>query len=123
VIAVDTSVLIDFSKGTSTRETVLLEKCLNDGTVVLPEPVLFEVISGPAMSAEVEAVFLSLPRLVVLSEFWERSGRLRKKLLKKKQKARAVDCLIAQMCIDHNVALITSDKDFQKFVTFELKLA
>lgn len=123
MIAVDTSVLIDFSKGTSTRETVLLEKCLNDGTVVLPEPVLFEVISGPAMSAEVEAVFLSLPRLVVLSEFWERSGRLRKKLLKKKQKARAVDCLIAQMCIDHNVALITSDKDFQKFVTFELKLA
>lgn len=115
MIAVDTSVLIDFSKGISTREVALFEKSLSDGLIVLPEPVLFEVISGPAITGEVESIFLSLPRLTALPEYWERAARLRKKLLKKGIRARAMDCLIAQMCIDHRVSLITSDRDFDTF--------
>jgi predicted nucleic acid-binding protein len=31
-------------------------------------------------------------------------------------KARLADALIAQACIDHDVALITRDKDFRHFV-------
>lgn len=123
MIAVDTSVLIDYSKGSPSRGAQIFEKALVDGNIVLPEPVLFEVISGPNITPEVEAAFLALPRLVALPGYWERAATLRRKLLKKKNKARAMDCLVAQICIDHRVALITSDKDFKKFEAFELLLA
>jgi len=122
MIAVDTSVLIDYSRGTSTRGASIFEKCLLEGTIVLPEPVLFEVVSGPTITSEVESAFLALPRLIALAGYWERAGILRRKLLKKRVRARAMDCLVAQICIDHRVPLITSDKDFKKFEAFDLKL-
>lgn len=122
MIAVDTSVLIDFSRGSSTRGATIFEKCLFEGTIVLPEPVLFEVISGPAITSEVESAFLALPRLVALPGYWERAAILRRRLLKKRVKARAMDCLVAQICIDHRVPLISSDKDFKRFEAYELKL-
>ncbi len=123
MIAVDTSALIDFSKGVPSRAAILFEKCLEEGTLVIPEPVLFEVLSGPSITKAVESIFHSLPRLLALPGYWERAALTRRKLLKKKLRARAMDCLVAQICMDHQVALITGDKDFRKFESFGLRLA
>lgn len=122
MIAADTSALLDFVKGNASRAASLLEKYLGEGSVVLPEPVLFEILSGPRMTEEAEETILVIPRLVVLPGYWERAGAMRRKLLKKKTRARAMDCLVAQICIDHRVPLITGDQDFRRFDSFGLQL-
>ena len=57
-----------------------------------------------------------LPVLFLSSGFWSRAGVLRAKILAKKLKARLADALIAQVCIDHNIPLITRDNDFRHYV-------
>ena len=61
------------------------------------------------MSAPVAArsvVLAALPTLELDAGFWERAGLLRGRVLATGFKARLADALIAQACIDHDVALI-----------------
>jgi predicted nucleic acid-binding protein len=51
-----------------------------------------------------------------------RAGLLRAELLRGILKAQLADCLIAQSCIDHDIPLITYDRDFRHFVHAGLKL-
>src|SRR5205085_4608459 len=104
VIAADTSAWIDFSKGVASDPAARLEQCLSNGTLVMPMPVLFEVLSGPGITSQAEKLIRALPRLDSAPGYWERAGELRRSLLKKGLKARSMDCLIAQACIDAEVA-------------------
>jgi predicted nucleic acid-binding protein len=122
MIAADTSAWIDYAKGTGSTRSRQLESCLSDGTLVMPSPVMFEVLSGPGLTKEAGQLILQLPTLDILPSYWERAGELRRTLLKKGLKARSMDCLIAQNCIDHNVALIVADQDYRHFVKFGLRL-
>lgn len=122
MIAADTSAWIDFSKGIDSPSARLLEKSLAEGNLVLPSPVLFEILSGPGLTREAESFIRELPRLDPVNGFWERAGELRKTLLKKNLKARGMDCLIAQNCMDYDVPLISSDPDFRRFADSGLKL-
>ena len=56
-----------------------------------------------------------IPLLDVTSGFWERAGRLRSRLVARKRRARLADTLIAQSCLDNDLALITRDRDFRAF--------
>ena len=47
--------------------------------------------------------------------YWERAGKLRALLIAKRLKPRLADTLIAQICIDNDIPLITRDKDFRHF--------
>ena len=123
MIAADTSVWIDYSKGTGSEPANRLETVLTEGTLVMPLPVLFEILSGPGYFQEAKILILQLPKLDAVSGFWERAGELRQNILKKGLKARSMDCLIAQNCIDHNVSLIASDHDYRHFSRYGLKLA
>ena len=123
MIAADTSAWLDYSKGVDSEHAKRLEKCLSDGTLVLPLPVLFEILSGPGLTQEAEKFIRELPRLDAITGYWERAGELRRTLLVKNFKARAMDCLIAKNCIDHNVALIAADEDFRHFTKMGLKLS
>ena len=122
MIAADTSAWIDYSKGQKSKQSDCLETVLNDGTLVMPLPVLFEILSGPGLTAEARQLIIQLPRLDALPAYWERAGDLRQSLLKKGLKARSMDCLIAQNCIDHGVSLIATDADYRHFVRSGLKL-
>jgi predicted nucleic acid-binding protein len=56
--------------------------------------------------------------------FWERTGLLRSKILKRGLRGRLADTLIAQSCIDHGVPLLTRDRDFRHFAKYgALRLA
>jgi predicted nucleic acid-binding protein len=44
--------------------------------------------------------------------YWKRAGELRAKVLRKRRKARLGDALIAQSCLDHEVPLLTGERDF-----------
>jgi predicted nucleic acid-binding protein len=122
MIATDTSAWIDYSKGNPTQAAQALEKTLRDGTLVLPLPVYFEILSGPGLTREAHDAVVQLPRLETVPGFWERAGEMRNFLLKHRHKARAMDCLIAQNCIDAGVMLIVSDLDFRHFGKFGLQL-
>lgn len=69
------------------------------------------------------AFVLSLPLLLIDDGYWKRAGDLRRSILDAGRKAKLADVLIAQSCIDHDVALITHDTDFRHFTRAGLKLA
>ncbi|MDR3606469.1 MAG: PIN domain-containing protein [Oligoflexia bacterium] len=123
MIAADTSAWIDYSKGVESRQALILEGSLGDGTLVMPTPVFFEILSGPGLTQEAKILITELPKLDILPGFWERAGDLRRTLLKKGLKARSMDCLIAQNCIDHQVALIAIDLNYRHFAKAGLRLA
>ncbi len=62
--------------------------------------------------------------LEITPGYWARAGAMRANLIARSLRARLPDALIAQSCIDHDVALITRDTDFRHFAKHcGLKLA
>lgn len=115
MIAVDTSVLIDYFKGNANPQTEKVDEALSFHALVLPPVVLAELFSAPNLSGELINYLLELPLLEPQAGYWKRAGQTRAKLISKKLKARLADTLIAQVCIDSKVPLITSDQDFRHF--------
>ncbi|MDA2926141.1 PIN domain-containing protein [Acidobacteria bacterium AH-259-G07] len=85
--------------------------------------VLSELLSDPDLHPEASELLKQLPLLEIQSGYWQRTGQLRAKVIASGHRARLADSLIAQSCIDHEVALITRDRDFANFVRHsDLKL-
>lgn len=115
MIAVDTSSLIAFLGGSAGADVELIDVALARRQAVLPPVVLTEVLSDPGLDDEVRASLHDLPILEIVDGFWQRAGALRAAVLKTGRKARIADALIAQSCLDHQVPLITRDRDFRHF--------
>ena len=115
MIAADTSTWISFFEGEQGDDVLALARALQSRQVVMPPPVLTELLSDPQLSASVAQTLLELPLVALKDGFWHRAGRLRAKVLARKRKARLGDALIAQCCIDADIALITRDGDFKAF--------
>ncbi len=116
MIAADTSSWIAYLEGARGEDVDLLDRALADGQLVLPAPVLTELLSDPEIDRSLVEDLLELPLLEPAGDFWVRAGRLRATVLARKRKARLADALIAQLCLDRGVKLITRDRDFQAFV-------
>jgi predicted nucleic acid-binding protein len=115
MIAADTSTWIAYLEGEAGEDVELLDRALAEGQVVLPAPVLTEFLSDPGIAPSVVADLLELPLLEPADGFWVRAGRLRAQVLAGKRKARLGDALIAQLCLEQGIKLITRDRDFQAF--------
>ena len=115
MIAADTSTWICFFEGEPGEDVLALAKALQARQVVMPPPVLTELLSDPELPAAVAQTLLELPLIPLKDDFWHRAGRLRAKALGRKRKARLGDALIAQCCIDADISLITRDGDFKAF--------
>ncbi len=115
MIAFDTSSLIAYLGGQKGADVDLVEASLEQGHGALPPVVLSELLSDPTLPDNVQKLFLQLPLLPVIEGYWQRTGRLRSRILSNGYKARLADTLIAQSCVDHNVPLITRDADFRHF--------
>jgi predicted nucleic acid-binding protein len=86
-------------------------------------PVLAEILSDRD-AAEIETEILELTTLPIHDGYWHRAAISRRALHARGLRARLGDALIAQSCIDNDVALITRDKDFRHFAKHcGLKLA
>ena len=123
MIAADTSSLIAFFSGTSGTDVDAIQKGFEQSQIALPPVVLSELLSAPNMTSKLAQQLIAIQQLKLAEKYWIRVGELRRTLLKKKQKARLADTMIAQSCIDHDIPLITRDRDFQKFVPLGLQLA
>jgi len=112
VIAVDSSSWIAYLAGGRGSDVEAIALALEHRQAVLPPVVLTELLSDPALTADVKTLLGSLPMLEVLAGYWERAGVLRARLLAQGRKARLADTLITQSCLDHDVELVTRDRDF-----------
>lgn len=122
--AVDTSTLIAYLQGSSGLDVEAFDHQLAAGQVVLPLAVLSEILSDPKLPAKHRAMILEWPCLDILPDYWIRTAATRAVLIERGLRARLADALIAQSCLDHDVALITRDHDFRHFEKWcGLKLA
>src|SRR5688572_3497682 len=122
MIAIDTSSFSAYLGGMEGSDIELVDQTLAQHHAVLPPVVLTELLSTPRLARSVADLFRSLPLLDVAEGYWERAGLVRARIRARGLKARLADALIAQSCLDHNVAIISRDADFRHFQRAGLKL-
>ena len=114
----DTSSWVAYLAGEPGDDADLLDSCLQDKSIEMAPMVLTELLSDPSLPVEAEQSLLSIPLLELTPGFWERAGRTRAQLIRHKLKPKLGDTLIAQVCIDHKIALHARDADFRPFAKF-----
>ncbi|MGC2232712.1 MAG: PIN domain-containing protein, partial [Candidatus Acidiferrum sp.] len=88
---------------------------LQDHQLVMLPVVLTELLSDPNLPSHVAASLTDLPLIELDPGFWYCAGLLCAKVLAKRRRARLADSLIAQLCLDAHLSLITRDRDFRSF--------
>lgn len=115
MIAVDTSTVIAYLQGSEGPDTEKFDEALAGNNAAIAPVVVAEALSDPRLPPSHRALVLKLRELILLPDYWARVGATRATLLRHRLKARLADSMIAQACIDHDVALITRDGDFRHF--------
>jgi predicted nucleic acid-binding protein len=124
MIATDTSSFIAYFQGDAGADIEHIVVALTAGELVLPPVVVTELLSDPKPSSLLQPLIKRIEMLPIISGYWERAGRIRRQMKRLGVKTKIADVLIAQISIDHNVALITRDMDFRHFAKHcGLKLA
>jgi predicted nucleic acid-binding protein len=115
LICADTNCWIAFLSGENGADVEMLDFAGLHKALVMAPVVLSELLSDPLLKAGDEAHLCSIRLMEIQPGYWERAGKLRANIISKRLKARLADTLIAQLCIDNDVALITRDRDFSHF--------
>lgn len=118
MVALDTSSIVAYLAGEEGEDVGAVDTLLENEQGVLPPVVVTELLSGREVQGRAAALFLTIPQLVILDGYWERAGQLRQNLRRRGLKAGVADALIAQSCLDHDVALVTRDQDFRHFARY-----
>ena len=116
MIALDTISLIAYLSGSQGPDVEATGIALEHHQAILPPVVLSELLSDPELDRRVKELFVHLPLLEILDGYWERAGLLRARAHAHGRRARLADTLIVQSCLDHEVELVTRDRDFLFFV-------
>jgi predicted nucleic acid-binding protein len=120
VIFVHSSVWIDFFNGTSSAETNYLDSLLGTEPVGLGDLVLIEVLQGFRRDQDFRTARELLTSLTVFTlggqEVALKSAHNFRLLRKNGVTVRkTIDVLIATFCINNNLPLLHTDKDFEPF--------
>jgi predicted nucleic acid-binding protein len=115
MIAADTSTWVAFLEGAGGEDAKLLDRALEDRQVLMVPVVLTELLSDPKLPSSVAETLAEVPLVEIGPGYWQRAGALRARVLAKSRKARLGDALIAQICIDQSIPLLTRDRDFRTF--------
>ena len=115
MIALDTSSVVAYFNGSTGHDVLTVDLALEQHQAVLPPVVLCELLSAPGLPTRARTLLEQLPLLDIRDGYWQRAGLLRARILAKRHKARVADALIAQSCLDHDVPLVSRDRDFRHF--------
>jgi predicted nucleic acid-binding protein len=115
MIAADTSSMVAYFSGSRGEDIDKIVAALTAGELALPPVVVTEVLSDPAGAQILDEEIPQLTILAVYDGYWFRAAHSRRLLHRNRLKAKTADALIAQSCIDHDVPLITRDRDFRNF--------
>jgi predicted nucleic acid-binding protein len=121
MILVDSSVWVDYFRGTKTPETDLLDKLLGVEPVAIGDLVLAEVLQGFSSEQDFNQgnrLLMSLPIIdLVGAEIAIQAARNYRVLRGLGITIRkTIDTLIATSCIENQLLLLYSDSDFDPFV-------
>jgi predicted nucleic acid-binding protein len=121
VIVVDSSVWIDFFHGVSTPEVERLDGLLGVTPLAIGDLILVEVMQGFRTDQDVATarqLFRSLALLPILggSNAWKAAENYRQLRRKGITVRKTIDGIIATACIEANLPLLFSDRDFQPYV-------
>ncbi|MDE2306929.1 MAG: PIN domain-containing protein [Xanthomonadaceae bacterium] len=107
--------------------SVLRKALLDGGTVVITGIVLQELLQGfhgPKDRARIIERLQVLPLLNPVRDTYIQAAALRNTCRRKGVQIGTIDALIAQLCIEHDLRLLTADKDFVHAARFvPLRLA
>lgn len=130
MILVDSSVWIDFLRGTSEPAATRLDALLAKGeeTLLLGDLILMEVLRGCRGDREYERVLKVLSALECVTlggrAIAVKAAQNYRTLLRRGVTvSKSVDLLIATWCIEERCALLHDDRDFAPFKTLGLRFA
>jgi predicted nucleic acid-binding protein len=112
---IDSSVWVDFFRGSSPAALKhQAAKLIEDERAMLCEPVLFELLRATPAAARknVQSQLELLPLVRTPHRLWRDAARLGQKCLGRGFVPPAMDLLIAQVCLDHDLELVTFDQHF-----------
>ena len=121
MIVVDSSVWINFFNGVSTPEVDRLDALLGVTPLAIGDLILVEVMQGFRNERDVATarqLFLSLALLPLLegSNPWKAADNYRQLRRKGITVRKTIDGIIATACIEANLPLLFSDRDFMPYV-------
>ncbi|WP_371195953.1 PIN domain nuclease [Glaciecola sp. SC05] len=121
MILADTSVWIDYLNGRVTPKTDFLDECLNDGVLAMGDLIFLEILQGIVNDKQFQEVHTRLSLLdqysMLNTDSVVRYAKNYRKLRKKGITIRKTnDVIIASFCIQANIPLLFSDRDFKPFI-------
>ena len=121
MILADTSVWIDYLNGRVTPKTDFLDECLNNGTLAMGDLIFLELLQGIGNNKQFQEVNARLSLLdqysMLNTDSVVRYAKNYRKLRKKGITIRKTnDVIIASFCIQENIPLLFSDRDFKPFI-------
>ena len=122
MILVDSSVWIDYFRGTATPQTECLDSLLGSEPLAIGDLILTEVLQGFSSDRDFNQAKKLLSSLVVIElgglEIAIQAAKNYRKLRDLGITSRkAIDTVIAPRCIVGGYTLLHSDRDFEPFVT------
>ncbi len=115
MICADTSSVVAYLQGEQGHDVDLVERALADRALVLAPVSITELLSNPDLTPALEEFVLGIPQIDIRPGYWERAGKLRARLLRRRIRPKIADSLIAQSCLDHDLGLVTRDLGFAAF--------
>ncbi len=126
VILVDTSVWIDWLRKGTRPATLRLDRLIDEEDIALAQVVMQELFMGARgeeQLAELCAYFDALPVLLPSRLTYADAGALYARCRWAGVTPRSPhDCLIAQIAIEHDIALLHDDRDFEYLAQVEPRL-
>lgn len=121
MIFVDTSVWIDYFNGKVSPEVDILDDALGTEAVAIGDLIALEILQGFKQDKDYKAAKEMLSILTIYDLLGEQAAYAcadYDRLLRKKGFIirKTADIIIATFCIDHEIPLLFSDKDFLPFV-------
>jgi predicted nucleic acid-binding protein len=121
VILVDSSVWIDYFRGAASLETDRLDRLLAEELVAIGDLILTEVLQGFGRDRDFDAARKLLTSLTIIelggAKVAIRAARNFRKLRAVGIMPRkTIDTIIATCCIEKDLPLLYSDRDFDPFV-------
>ena len=120
MVIVDTTVWVDYLRGTRTPQTEWLEREADKQRLGLTDLALCEVLQGVRSDREFDEVLRELLNFELFETGGERlavAAAQNFRAIRKKGRTirKTIDCLIASFCILHGHSLLHHDSDFQPF--------
>lgn len=115
-VIVDTSVLIDFLKGSEKYAeeitSLLVKNCAITTGIIIAE--LLQGIKNPKEEQKISELMTAINTLEISTELWIKAGKLSSSLRKKGINLPLTDVAIATLALEYNLYVFTMDKHFEQ---------